>query len=137
MSTADVLLVEDNHGDTVLLREAFAHVGLDHRLRRVCDGVEAVEALRAPGAAAPDLVILDLKLPRKDGREVLAEMRADPALSGILVVVLTSSKADRGLIESLGLPADRYMVKPVSFDGYVEIARRIARLLEGGSPPTQ
>ena len=133
MSIASVLLVEDNHGDAVLLKEACAQAGVDLRFRHARDGVEAIESLRAPGRPAPDLVLLDLKLPRKDGREVLAEMKADPVLAAIPVVVLTSSKADRGLVEEFGLAPERYMVKPVDFEGYIEIAHRIARLLEGGA----
>ena len=88
-----VMLVEDDPGDVVLVREAFAQRKLINELRVVSDGVEALEALRDESQPLPDLVLLDLNLPRKDGREVLAEIRADPRMTALPVVILTTSDA--------------------------------------------
>ncbi|HEY2833703.1 MAG TPA: response regulator, partial [Sporichthyaceae bacterium] len=91
----------------------------------VGDGVEAMEYLRAPGGDRPDLVLLDLNLPRKDGREVLAEIKADPELSLIPVVVLTTSAAYDDVIASYRRHANAYVTKPVDFDQFIEVVRQI------------
>src|SRR6188768_3395391 len=116
-----VLLVEDDPGDVVLIEEAFEHNKVRNSLKIVGDGVEAMDYLRAPGSARPDLVLLDLNLPRKDGREVLAEIKSDPDLRSIPVVVLTTSKAEEDVLRTYDLHANCYITKPVSFDGLIEV----------------
>jgi CheY-like chemotaxis protein len=125
----EVLLVEDDPGDVVLITEAFEHNKVNNRLHVVADGVEALQFLRreAPyeDAAVPDLVLLDLNLPRKDGRQVLAEVKADDALRRIPVVVLTTSKAEEDVLRSYDLHANAYVTKPVDFDRFIEVVRQI------------
>src|SRR3990172_1272066 len=98
MKAAEILLVEDNRGDVVLLTEAFKQIGWDHRLRILRDGREAIQVLRREGqhqdAAKPDLIILDMNLPKMDGRDILANIRPDPVLGRIPVVILTSSSME-------------------------------------------
>jgi CheY-like chemotaxis protein len=119
-----VLLVEDDSGDVVLIEEAFEHNKVRNRLTVVGDGVEAMDYLRSDGDR-PDLVLLDLNLPRKDGREVLAEIKADPALRSIPVVVLTMSKAEEDILRSYDLHANAYVTKPVDFNRFIEVVRQI------------
>ena len=125
----DVLLVEDDPGDVVLIQEAFEHNKVQNRLAIVSDGVEAVAYLRREGefagAPRPDLVLLDLNLPRKDGREVLAEIKADDELAAIPVVVLTTSEAEEDILRSYKLHANAYVSKPVDFDRFIEVVRQI------------
>ena len=125
----DVLLVEDDPGDVLLIEEAFADNKVRNRLHRVDDGVEALQFLRREGAYAdaprPDLVLLDLNLPRKDGREVLAEVKADDSLRQIPVVVLTTSKAEEDVLRSYRLHANAYVTKPVDFERFIEVVRQI------------
>lgn len=115
---ADVLLVEDNHADVYVTRLAFARSRVGAVLHVVSDGDEAMDFLRRRGAWAnanapkPDLVLLDLNLPRKNGREVLSEMRGDPDLRRIPVVVLTSSQADKDLVDVYDLGANVCITKP-------------------------
>lgn len=127
----EILLVEDNPGDALLAREALRDSKVRNRLNHVVDGVEAMKFVRRQaeyaGAAAPDLILLDLNLPRKDGREVLAEIKEDCHLRATPVVVLTTSEADRDLLKSYHLHANAYVVKPVDFDSFVEIMRMIER----------
>ena len=120
-----VLLVEDDPGDVVLIEEAFEHNKVRNSLKIVGDGVEAMEYLRAEGTDRPDLVLLDLNLPRKDGREVLAEIKSDPALRSIPVVVLTTSKAEEDILRSYDLHANAYVTKPVDFNRFIEVVRQI------------
>ena len=119
-----VLLVEDDPGDVVLIEEAFEHNKVRNTLKIVGDGVEAMEYLRSD-AARPDLVLLDLNLPRKDGREVLAEIKGDPELRSIPVVVLTTSKAEEDILRSYDLHANAYVTKPVDFNRFIEVVRQI------------
>jgi CheY-like chemotaxis protein len=119
-----VLLVEDDPGDVVLIQEAFEHNKVRNRLHCVSDGVEAMEYLRS-GSERPDLILLDLNLPRKDGREVLAEVKADPALRSIPVVVLTTSQAEEDILHSYDLHANAYVTKPVDFNRFIEVVRQI------------
>jgi CheY-like chemotaxis protein len=119
-----VLLVEDDPGDVVLIQEAFEHNKVRNRLHVVGDGVEAMEFLRN-GGDRPDLVLLDLNLPRKDGRQVLEEIKLDPALRSIPVVVLTTSKAEEDILRSYDLHANAYVTKPVDFDRFIEVVRQI------------
>jgi CheY-like chemotaxis protein len=129
LNVIDVLLVEDDPGDVLMTREAFElnHVG--NTLHVVSDGVEAMEFLRREGAHAdaprPGLVLLDLNLPRKDGREVLAEIKADPELCDIPVVILTTSSADEDIVRSYRLHANAYVTKPVDFKRFIEVVRQI------------
>jgi CheY-like chemotaxis protein len=119
-----VLLVEDDPGDVVLIEEAFEHNKVRNTLTIVGDGVEAMEHLRSD-AERPDLVLLDLNLPRKDGREVLAEIKSDPGLRSIPVVVLTTSKAEEDILRSYDLHANAYVTKPVDFNRFIEVVRQI------------
>ena len=125
----DVLLVEDDPGDVLLIREAFEDNKVHNRLHVVSDGVEAIDFLRKQGengqAPTPDLVLLDLNLPRKDGREVLAEIKSDPGLRSIPVVVLTTSKAEEDVLRSYKLHANAYVTKPVDFERFIEVVRQI------------
>jgi CheY-like chemotaxis protein len=125
----DVLLVEDDPGDTLMIREAFEHNKVRNSLATVTDGVEAMRYLRREGpyadAPRPDLVLLDLNLPRKDGREVLAEIKADGALRSIPVVVLTTSQAEEDVLRSYQLHANAYVTKPVDFDRFIAVVRQI------------
>jgi len=121
----DVLLVEDDPGDVVLIQEAFEHNKVRNRLHVVGDGVEAMAFLRDGGAERPDLILLDLNLPRKDGREVLAEVKGDPELRSIPVVVLTTSKAEEDILRSYDLHANAYVTKPVDFNRFIEVVRQI------------
>ena len=124
-----VLLVEDDPGDVVLVTEAFEHNKVSNRLHTVSDGVEALQFLRQESpyedAPVPDLVLLDLNLPRKDGREVLAEVKEDERLRRIPVVVLTTSKAEEDVLRSYDLHANAYVTKPVDFDRFIEVVRQI------------
>ncbi len=124
-----VLLVEDNRGDVILVKEAMEEIGLTHRVDVVADGVEAMEFLRRSGkyaqAPRPDLILLDLKLPRKNGREALEEILLDPTLRDIPVIILSSSRSELELARAFGLPDECYMVKPGTYDGFVEQVRAI------------
>ena len=129
LEVIDVLLVEDDPGDVLLIREAFEDNKVRNRLHVVSDGVEALAFLRREGEYAdvpgPDLVLLDLNLPRKDGREVLAEIKGDEELKHIPVVVLTTSKAEEDVLRSYKLHANAYVTKPVDFDRFIEVVRQI------------
>jgi CheY-like chemotaxis protein len=125
----DVLLVEDDPGDTLMIQEAFTDNKVRNRLSTVSDGVEALAFLRREGAYAdaprPELILLDLNLPRKDGREVLEEIKDDPELRTIPVVVLTTSEAEEDILRSYSLHANAYVTKPVDFDRFIEVVRQI------------
>jgi CheY-like chemotaxis protein len=118
-----VLLVEDDPGDVVLIQEAFEHNKVRNTLHVVGDGVEAMEFLRAGNR--PDLILLDLNLPRKDGREVLAEVKGDASMRAIPIVVLTTSKAEEDILRSYDLHANAYVTKPVDFNRFIEVVRQI------------
>jgi CheY-like chemotaxis protein len=120
-----VLLVEDDPGDVLLIKEAFADHKLNNTLLVASDGVEALELLRSPDTERPDLVLLDLNLPRKDGRDVLREIKADDALRSIPVVVLTTSDAEEDILRSYDLHANAYVTKPVDFDRFIDVVRQI------------
>jgi len=127
--TFDILLVEDNPGDARLAQEALKEGRMTSRLKVVVDGVEAMAYLRREGIYAdsprPDLVLLDLNLPRKDGRQVLAEMKEDPELRRIPVVVLTTSQAGQDILRSYDLHANCYITKPVDLDRFIAVVRSI------------
>ena len=129
LGVVDVLLVEDDPGDVYLIREAFAHNKIHNALHVVSDGVAALDCLRRrgayPEAPRPDLVLLDLNLPLKDGREILAEIKADEDLRTIPIVVLTTSEADEDIARSYDLGANAYVTKPVDFDRFIEVVRKI------------
>jgi len=124
-----LLLVEDNPGDVRLAREALREVGWDADLHALVDGVEALAYLRtAAGQAAaprPDLILLDLNLPRLDGRETLKALKLDPALQAIPVIVFSSSRSEDDVAASYALHANCYVPKPASFDEYERIFRSI------------
>ena len=125
----EILLVEDDPGDVLMTREAFEACPTPRRLTVVSDGESAMDYLRQRGmhtaAVTPDLVLLDLNLPRMDGREVLAELKADPRLRMIPVVVLTTSEAEEDVIRSYSLHANAFVTKPVDFDQFAEVIRKI------------
>ena len=125
----EVLLVEDDPGDVLLIREAFDFNKVHNNLNVVNDGEQALAYLRREGqyadAPRPDLILLDLNLPRRDGREVLAEVKADETLQHIPVIVLTTSRADEDVLRSYQLHANAYVTKPVDFDGFIEAIKQI------------
>jgi CheY-like chemotaxis protein len=125
----EVLLVEDDPGDVLMTQEAFEEHKVRNNLAVVNDGAEAIAYLRREGqyadVARPDLVLLDLNLPRRDGREVLAEIKGDPDLRQIPVVVLTTSQADEDIVRSYQLHANAYVTKPVDFDRFISVVRQI------------
>jgi len=125
----EILLVEDNPGDARLAQEALKEGRMTSRLKVVVDGVEAMAYLRSEGqytgAPRPNLVLLDLNLPRKDGRQVLAELKADDDLRRIPVVVLTTSQAEQDILRSYDLHANCYITKPVDLDRFISVVRSI------------
>ena len=125
----EVLLVEDNPGDVLLTTEALEEAKLHLTLSVVSDGVEALDFLyhRDPYAEAPrpDLMLLDLNMPRMDGREVLAEIKGDPDLRGIPVVVLTTSRAEQDIVRTYNLHANAYVTKPVDLEQFITIVHAI------------
>ena len=124
-----LLLVEDSPGDVELTREALEEARVANTLHVVSDGVEAMEFLRRQGrfagAVRPDLVLLDLNLPRKDGRQVLAEIKEDPELRRIPVVVLTTSQAEKDVLAAYQLHANAYIVKPVDLQQFLDVVRSV------------
>jgi two-component system, chemotaxis family, response regulator Rcp1 len=124
-----ILLVEDNEADADLIRENLGVSKILNHLDVVADGIEALAFLRREGkyahAGRPDLMLLDLNLPRKDGREVLIEMKADAALKRIPVVILTSSQAETDIVKSYDLQASAYVNKPVDLAGFGKIIKGI------------
>jgi CheY-like chemotaxis protein len=142
-----VLLVEDDPGDTLMIREALEAYAPDTEIAAVVDGVDALRYLRREdefaGTPRPDLVLLDLNMPRKDGREVLAEVKSDRELCSIPVVVLTTSKAEEDILRSYDLHANAYVTKPVDFNRFIEVVRQIDEFfvtvvkLPGHRPPPQ
>jgi CheY-like chemotaxis protein len=125
----EVLLVEDDEGDVLMTREALDEGKVFNRLNVVGDGVEAIAYLRREKPYAevtrPDLVLLDLNLPKRDGLQVLEEVKADPELRRIPIVVLTTSEAEEDVLRSYDLHANAYVTKPVDFDRFVEVIRQI------------
>lgn len=128
-SLVEILLVEDNPGDARLAREAWKDAKLLNRLNHVSDGEEALAFLRRQGkyadAPRPALILLDLNLPRKNGREVLSEIKADPELRRVPVVILTSSSAEEDILKTYDLHANCYVTKPVDLDQFSKVAKAI------------
>ncbi len=130
-AAVEILLVEDNPADVRLTREVLKEgaEGLRHRLHVVEDGTQALAFLRREegyrGVPRPDLILLDLNLPRKDGREVLEEIKADPDLCSIPVVVLTTSRSEEDVLRSYQLHANCYVTKPVDLDQFLEVVQTI------------
>ena len=125
----EVLLVEDSPGDVRLTREAFKDAKVHINLHVASDGAEAMDFLSRKGehanAPRPDLILLDLNLPKKDGREVLEEIKVSPTLQSIPVVVLTTSASDADILRSYKLHANCYITKPVGLDGFLEVVKSI------------
>ena len=125
----DILLVEDSAADVRLTREALRNTKLVNRLTVAGDGVEAIAMLHQEGryanSAKPDLILLDLNLPKKNGRSVLAEIKADPDLKRIPVVVVTSSAAEEDVVRSYDLHANCYITKPLELDNFVQVVRAV------------
>jgi CheY-like chemotaxis protein len=125
----EILLVEDNPGDVRLTIEGLNEARVRNNLHVARDGVEALDFLRRrgqfAGAVRPDLILLDLNLPRMDGREVLAEVKSDPDLKTIPVVVLTTSSAEQDILRSYQLQANCYITKPVDLDQFIKVVRSI------------
>ncbi len=129
MQLANVLLVEDNPGDARLTMEALSEGKIKINLTHVEDGVQAMAALKQEGEYAntprPDLILLDLNLPQKDGREVLEEFKSIPELANIPVVVLTTSQSEEDIARSYDLKANCFISKPVDFDDFVRVIKTI------------
>ena len=125
----EILLVEDNPGDARLTSEALKEAKVRNKLSHLADGVEALAFLRRQGkyagAQRPDLILLDLNLPRKDGREVLAEIKADDRLKRIPVVILTTSQAEEDIFRAYNLNANCYVSKPVDLDQFIRVVQTI------------
>ena len=125
----EILLVEDNPGDARLTTEALKEARVRNKLTHIADGIEALALLRQQGkyagAQRPDLILLDLNLPRKDGREVLAEIKADDRLRRIPVVILTTSQAEEDILKAYNLNANCYVSKPVDLDQFIRVVRTI------------
>ncbi len=129
MRSIEILLVEDNEGDAALVQEAMRAAKMTNRMQVVEDGVEAMAFLRHEGrfakAPRPDLILLDLNLPKKDGRQVLAEVKADADLKRIPVVVLTTSDAEEDVLRAYDLHANCYITKPVDFAKFMQVVKQI------------
>jgi CheY-like chemotaxis protein len=127
----EILLVEDSPSDAALTIEALEAGKVANKLYHVEDGVEAMNFLRRKGkytdAMKPDLIMLDLNLPRKDGREVLAELKNDPELKIIPIIVLTTSRSDKDILQSYQLNANCFITKPVDFPQFIEVVKSIEK----------
>jgi len=125
----EILLAEDNPGDVELTQKALEQGNIINNLHVVGDGVEALSYLRQEGeyadATRPDLILLDLNMPRKDGTEVLEDIKGDADLRRIPVVVMTSSEAEEDIVRSYDLHANAYLTKPIDYDGFLDIVRSI------------
>ncbi len=129
LELVDVLLVEDDPGDVLMTREAFEHYRIRNQLHVVGDGEQAMRFLRQKEeferAPRPGLILLDLNLPRRNGLEVLADLKADEDLLSIPVVVLTTSQAEEDVLSSYALHANAYISKPVDFERFIDVIRQI------------
>ncbi len=128
MNSLRILLVEDSPSDVRLIREALKETPVEVEVTLARDGVEAIDYLRQSETGLvnrPDIILLDLNLPRKNGREVLAEVKADPNLKQIPVLIMTSSKADEDITQAYNLNANCYIAKPSDLQEYVDVVRSI------------
>jgi CheY-like chemotaxis protein len=129
MNEIDVLVVEDDEADALIIREAFEYYKIKNRLHVVTDGEQALRFLRRQppyaDAPRPGLILLDVNLPRRGGLDVLAELKADPALLMLPVVMLTSSRAEEDILRSYSLHANAYVSKPVDFEHFIDAIRQI------------
>jgi CheY-like chemotaxis protein len=126
----EVLLVEDRRNDVLLTREAFKNAKVHINLHVASDGVEAMAFLGREGEHAsvrPDLILLDMNLPKKNGRKVLEEIKQSPTLKGIPVVILTSSASDADILRKDGVHAEYYITKPVTLDGFLNVVKSVRR----------
>jgi CheY-like chemotaxis protein len=128
-SPIDVLLIEDDPGDILITREAFEHHKIHNTLHVARDGQEGLDYLRQrgahEGAQRPDLILMDLNLPKYDGRQLLEQIKSDPDLCHIPLVVLTTSSAEEDILRSYRLHANAYVTKPVGFDEFMNVIRQI------------
>ena len=125
--TLHLLLIEDNEGDILLTQEALSDVALRNSLTVMRDGEQALDYLKNSKNHLPDLILLDINLPRMDGKEFLNRIKTDPALLHIPVVVLTTSSSGRDIKDAYSLYANCYITKPVDFDSFVQVIRAIER----------
>ena len=121
----DILLVEDDAADAMLIEEALLEHGIARKLHKAVDGVAALEHLRTPGVDRPDLILLDLNMPRMNGHELLAVLKTDERLKVIPVVVLTTSSAPRDVAEAYRSHANAFITKPVTLDDFARAVRSI------------
>lgn len=125
----EILLVEDNEGDVFLTKKAFEKAKIANNIHVAIDGEKAIEMLKRDGEYAdipqPDIVLLDINLPKKDGKQVLAEMKEMPELKRIPVVILTSSKAEQDVVKTYDLHASSYIVKPIDLDKFHDVVTAI------------
>jgi two-component system response regulator len=125
----DILIIEDNEGDARLIKEVLSDGKIANLLHNVKDGVQAMAFLRKEGSyvnvVMPDLIILDLNLPKKDGREVLSEIKDDPELKKIPVVIMTTSQAEEDILKSYNLHANCYITKPIDLNQFIKVVKSI------------
>ena len=126
----EILLVEDNEGDVGLIEEVLEEAKIRNRLRIAENGEEAIRFLRREekfsGSSRPDIILLDLNLPKKDGREVLKEIKGDDSLKDIPIVILTTSGAEKDILRSYDLHANAYVTKPLDLDQFIKVIKSIA-----------
>ncbi|MFC7549904.1 response regulator [Plantactinospora sp. GCM10030261] len=124
-----ILVVDDDPGDVLMIEEALEESAINKQIDVVGDGQEAMEFLRGegrhPGAERPDMILLDLNMPRMDGRQVLSQVKGDDDLRTIPIVVLTTSSADTDILSSYSLQANAYVTKPIGLDDFTDVVRRI------------
>lgn len=118
---SEILLIEDNPADILLTIEAFKECKQQHNIVAIKDGTEAMEYLGNPANRKPDLILLDLNLPKKDGRELLAEMKSDKFLRMIPVIILSTSRSEKDILTSYELRANCYICKPLELDNFIEV----------------
>ncbi|MCA9985000.1 MAG: response regulator [Anaerolineales bacterium] len=132
--TMEILLVEDNDDDIVMTMESFAEANIINKINVVRDGEEALNYLRKQGSyegvATPGLILMDINMPKKNGFEVLAELKAEPSLCHIPVVILTTSQREEDIVKSFAAGACSYIPKPVGFDNFIEVARQFSMYWE-------
>lgn len=128
LKAVEILLVEDNPGDVRLIEEVFKEAKIKNKLVIASDGVQALEILNGTekeGPFTPDLILLDLNLPKKDGRELLGELKQNPLFRRTPIVVLTTSDADKDILKCYDLHANCYITKPVGFDKFVDVVKSV------------